>query len=95
MKTLSEIKRDIQIIKTFKGAGHYRIDVYINNENAGDYIETDMEHIADIDELENGFEFELVNSETFEEVYETTLRRLLRKGDCKEALIEDALNIYF
>ena len=89
MKTLTTIKNNISIRTTFKGAGHYEVSVSNNFENLGSYIETDMEHIADIDEVKNdGFEQELTNSETFEEVYETTLNRLKRHGELSDEAIE-------
>ena len=89
MKTLNELKKEISIFTTFKGAGHYEVSVFNNFENLGSYLETDMEHISDIDEMKNdGFESELSNSKTFEEVVETTLKRLKRNIDLSDKTIE-------
>ena len=94
MKTLQEIQRDITIIKILKGSGHYKVIVCLNHETVGDYLETDMQQIDDISKLNNGFESELYNSETFEEVFETTVNRLERVGEFREDLMEEIKNYF-
>lgn len=99
MKTLEEIKRDFTIFKTFKGSGHYQVSMNYQLENLGDYLETDMQQIDDISEMQaDGFENELCNNETFEEVFETTLRRISRNNNNTSEIvdrIDELLEIYF
>lgn len=71
------MKKGYSIILRKTGAGHYEVDIMKDFEELGNFQTTNMGLIDDIQEMKNdGFEHELINHDTFEEVLETCLNQL-------------------
>jgi len=70
---MSEIKTTIITKQT--GSGHYKVSLIQNHECIGEFETTDMQLIDDIDEIDNGFERELIMHDNFNEVLNTCIER--------------------
>jgi hypothetical protein len=58
------------------GAGNFEINIYTKNGFIGSFETNDATLVDDISELENGYEGELMNFETFEELKSYCLTKL-------------------
>lgn len=60
------------------GAGHFTVTIFNNKkwEEKGSFETTDAGLIDDLDQLENGFESELLSFDTFNELIQDCLHRL-------------------
>lgn len=69
--------KTVNYISTKKiGAGQFEVNVYGDREFIGSFETNDSTLVDDISELENGFESELMNFETFEELKSYCLNKI-------------------
>jgi hypothetical protein len=71
------MKNSVETIRTKKiGAGQFEVNVYGNREFLGSFETNDSTLVDDISELENGYEKEMMNFETFEELKSYCLSKI-------------------
>lgn len=58
------------------GAGNFKVNVYGEREFLGSFLTNDATLVDDISELENGFESELMNFDTFQELKDFCLNKI-------------------
>ena len=69
--------KTVNYISTKKiGAGHFEVNVYGDREFLGSFETNDSTLVDDISELENGFESELMNFDTFEDLKDFCLNKI-------------------
>ena len=69
--------KTVNYISTKKiGAGQFEVNVYGDREFLGSFETNDSTLVDDISELENGFEKEMMNFETFEELKDLCLAKI-------------------
>jgi len=69
--------KTVNYISTKKiGAGNFEVNVYGDREFLGSFETNDSTLVDDISELENGYEKEMMNFDTFEELKSYCLNKI-------------------